>query len=490
MSLPEPYAFLLEEAYSLELFSRHAKMATEKVAAYLHQNLHESSSEPVFPPGLTPEKASAALQDWLQRSGALDATGKLESFLDLIIQNSMHLHHPHFVGHQVSAPLPVTAVVEMVSAILNNSSAAFEMGPMEAVLEKHLVEWLAERMGWSAAQAGGFFTSGGSLGNLSALLAARNKLREEFPDKSNPAGLGVLVSEEAHYSIARSLRILGIPEANIFKVRVESGVSDALPRALNTALGVAREAGVQVFAVVVNAASTSTGTFDDIAGAARFCRQEKLWLHVDAAHGGPVLLSPRLKHRLEGIALADSVVIDGHKMMLMPALITAVLFRENRDSYRTGFPQDVHYLYNTFRDEWYSLTRRTLECTKKLMVLKLFIALQMYGEAFFASYVERCYDLSLYFYRQVLKSQVLEMLKEPEFNIVCFRVKSSPDSVQHAIRDALLNKGEFYIVSTQVDGKTYLRCTIINPYTSESVIDNLLLRIEQLSRVASAGKGE
>jgi L-2,4-diaminobutyrate decarboxylase len=397
----------------------------------------------------------------------------------------MHLHHPHFVGHQVSAPLPITAVVEMVSAMLNNSSAAFEMGPMEAVLEKALVAWFAERVGWSAGQAGGFFTSGGSLGNLSALLAARNKAQEDFSGKSQPGDLGVLVSEEAHYSIARALHILDIPEANVFKVQAEPGTPDALPRVLDVALSAARAASVRVFAVVVNAGSTSTGTFDDIAGAARFCEREKLWLHVDAAHGGPVLLSPRLRHRLEGIARADSVVIDGHKMMLMPALITAVLFRDNRDSYRTGFPQDVHYLHNTFQDEWYSLTKRTLECTKKLMVLKLFIALQMYGEAFFASYVERCYDLSQYFYQHVQKSPMLEMLKAPEFNIVCFRVKNKPDGVQYAIRDALLSKGEFYIVSTRVNGEVYLRCTLINPYTSEATIDDLLGRIERLSEIVT-----
>jgi L-2,4-diaminobutyrate decarboxylase len=468
----------VEEAYAPENFELFAEICTRKITDYLKSNIYEPENTPVFSLGLTPQKAEKLFEEWLTSSHSLPAGEQFSSFLDLILDNSMHLHHPHYVGHQVAPVLPLAAVVDMLAALLNNSSVVFEMGPMEAVLEKYMINFFATRLGWSGADApnyGGFFTSGGSLGNLSALLAARNKAIQE--NGALPGILGVIVSEESHYSIVRSLRIMGISDAHIFKVSSKEMSQSALKESLIAA----GKSGIHIFAVVVNACSTATGSFDNIWEVVKFCEQEKIWLHVDAAHGGAAVLSDRLRPILKGIEKADSIIIDAHKMMLMPALLTAVIFRDCQDPARSC-PDNAAFLFDDAQEnDWYTLGRQTLECTKKMMVLKLFISVHLYGEKFFADYVEHCYDLAQCFYELINTHDQLEALKRPEFNIVCFRVKHGNTALQLKIKDALLSQGEFYIVSAQIAGETYLRCTIINPRTTKAVLKTLVKRVEELA---------
>jgi L-2,4-diaminobutyrate decarboxylase len=476
----EAYSFLLQEAYAPENFELYVDICAKKIAQYLTQNIQHASTTPVFATGLTPQKADSVFKDWLVQANSLNDTEQFASFIDLILQHSMHLHHPHYLGHQVAPPLPIAAVIDMLAALLNNSSVVFEMGPMEAVLEKYMIERFSAHIGWDSSsgnQPGGFFTSGGSLGNLSALLAARNKLMHETNAQSMEK-MGVIVSEESHYSIIRSLRILGVSDAYIFKVPSAELSMDSLQESLY----MARKKGIHIFATVISACSTATGTFDDIEEVAKFCQRENIWLHIDAAHGGAALLSKRLRPLLKGIEAADSIIIDAHKMMLMPALLTAVIFRDCKDPQR-NCPENAHFLFDNdaMENDWYTLGRQTLECTKKMMVLKLFIAVRLYGEVFFAEYVERCCDLTQYFYELLQRSEHLMPLKRPGFNIICFKVKHANTSFQLRVRDALLQEGEFYIVSAKVAGETYLRCTIINPHTTEAVLDTLVQRIEQLA---------
>lgn len=476
----EAYSLLLQEAYAPENFELYVDICAKKIADYLTQNIEHASTTPVFATGLTPQKADNLFKDWLVQSNSLSDTEQFASFIDLVLQHSMHLHHPHYLGHQVAPTLPIAAVIDMLAALLNNSSVVFEMGPMEAVLEKHMIERFAAHIGWNDVkgdqQPGGFFTSGGSLGNLSSLLAARNKLMQETNAQSMEK-MGVIVSEESHYSIIRSLRILGVSDAYIFKVPSAELSMDSL----QDSLYMARKKGIHIFATVISACSTATGTFDDIEEVAKFCQRENIWLHVDAAHGGAALLSKRLRPLLKGIEHADSIIVDAHKMMLMPALLTAVIFRNCKDPQRSC-PENAHFLFDdAMENDWYTLGRQTLECTKKMMVLKLFIAMRLYGESFFADYVERCYDLTQYFYELLQRSEHLTPLKRPDFNIICFKVKHANTAFQLKVRDALLQQGEFYIVSAQVAGETYLRCTIINPHTTEDVLHTLIRRIEHLA---------
>lgn len=198
---------------------------------------------------------------------------------------------PRYVGHQVSAPLPQAALASLASALLNNGMAVYEMGPVATGMERAVLGWLASRLGLPAS-ADGVLTSGGSVGNLTGLLAARNA-RAGFGiwKAGAQAGppLAVLVSEEAHYSVRRAAQLMGLGEAGA--VRVETDARYRLrPEALDAALAAATREGRRVFAVVASACSTATGAFDPLDQVADFCEPQGLWLHVDAAHGGSAAL--------------------------------------------------------------------------------------------------------------------------------------------------------------------------------------------------------
>ena len=147
------------------------------------------------------------------------------------------------------------------------------------------------------------------------------------------------------------------------------------PEGLDAAFDEAVRRGRRPVAVVANACSTATGSYDDLESVAAFAGRRGLWFHVDAAHGAAALLSPKYRHLLRGLDQADSFIWDAHKNMLMPALITAVVFREGGRSYE-AFSAKASYLFErSAREEWYNFAHRTLECTKTMMGMRLFVSL-------------------------------------------------------------------------------------------------------------------
>ncbi len=406
----------------------------------------------------------------------------LSELFDRVIAASIHLHHPHYVGHQVTAPLPAAALADLVSSLLNNSMAVYEMGPASTAMEQTLLRFLAATLQMPPG-ADGVFTSGGSAGNLTALLAARQAKAPVDVWTGGLAGgalLAFLVSEQAHYSVDRAMQIMGLGRAAAFPIPVDGNFrlrADALP----VALGRARDAGRTVIGVVASAGSTATGAFDPLDAVADFCADHDLWLHVDAAHGGPAAFSPQHRALVHGIGRADSVVFDAHKLMLMPALITAVIFRDGARSY-DAFKQEASYLFvgRQGEDEWWNAAQRTLECTKFMMCLKLFTALTIHGPGFFADYIDDMFALSARFADRIESAQDFELAIRPACNIVCFRytrpgVSGLPlDDLQARLRRTIVESGAFHLVQTRLPTGLYLRVTLLNPFTRDADLDALL----------------
>jgi L-2,4-diaminobutyrate decarboxylase len=354
-------------------------------------------------------------------------------------------------------------------------------------MERSVSAWFTRRLGFGAG-ADGIFTSGGSLGNLTALLAARaSRAGYDVWRDGHHAGppLAVLVSSQAHYSIDRAVRILGWGEGGAAIVPVDARFR-MRPDALEPALARARLAGRRVIAVVATAGSTPTGAFDPLPEIAEFCARNELWLHVDAAHGGSAAVSKRHRHLVAGIERADSVVWDAHKMLLMPSLVTAVLFRDGSTSYGS-FAQDASYLFNG-PTPWADTCTRTFECTKHMMVLKLYVALAHFGPDLLSEYVDRMYSLAERFAELIEQSADFELAVPPSCNIVMFRFLAGGatdlDAVQARIRDRLRGDGTFYLVRASVGSRLYLRTSLMNPLSTE---DDLVALMAAVRRAAVAG---
>ena len=412
--------------------------------------------------------------------------GASKDFFQEIFKRTTHTHHPKYVGHQVGVTAPITILTGMLSNLLNNGMAVYEMGMSPNAIERIVIEKLGAKFGYGT-DAGGFITSGGTLANLTALLSARKaKVAHDVWNEGHTKPLGIMVCEEAHYCVDRAAKIMGLGEQGIIKIPAKANFTMDTTKLEQYYQGTIAK-GIQVFAIVGSAPSTATGAYDSLAAIATFARQYNLWFHVDGAHGGAAIFSSTYKNLLNGAQHADSIVIDGHKMMLMPTITTALLFRNNTHATHT-FSQKADYLLDdTTEDEWYNSGRRTFECTKTMMCLHWFVLLKFYGEKLFDQYVTRQYDLAKSFAQMIEDHPDFELATSPMANILCFRwmdpskTLETLNALNASIRQQLLEDGEYYLVQTKLRGTHYLRTTLMNPFTTEEHLSTLLKKIVQLA---------
>ncbi|MCU0450422.1 MAG: aminotransferase class V-fold PLP-dependent enzyme [Bernardetiaceae bacterium] len=472
---------LLQQAFSAHHFRQQGHALIDQLADYLQAA--QDQALPTLPWCPPPQM----LAHW-QADAAQGPGGDPEHFFAEVLAQSIHIHHPQYMGHQVSGPAPLAALAELLAAVLNNGMAVYEMGQVSTALEKIVVRQLADALGYPP-EADGILTSGGTLANLTAMLSAR---QVQAGPQANVWELGtaepyaIMVSEEAHYCVERTARIMGWGAAGIVKVPVDARYR-LRTDLLETYYQQARQQGRKVLAVVGSASSTSTGAYDDLEATAAFCRRHGLWFHVDGAHGGAAAYSPKYRHLVNGIAQADSVVVDFHKMLLTPGLVTALVFRNGTHSYQT-FAQQAQYLWAQGNEEWFNLAKRTFECTKRMMSVKVYALMRTYGPALFADYVTQQYDLAQTLAQQIAQRPFLELTTPPMANIVCFRWVppglSGPvlSELNALIRQRMVEQGDFYLVQTQLKGETYLRVTLMNPATTPAHLTALLDQVETVGQ--------
>ncbi len=470
--------------FNTQVFKKEGYAVIDMLADYLEAAMERSEDMAVLP-----DHDPNALAEEYYISLKRGAAEPFTDFLHKAVKESNHLHHPSYIGHQVTSPLPQLAITHLATSLLNNGAAIFEMGPVAMAMERNVIQYFSALAGFGD-DADGIFTHGGSAGNLTAMLAARQigsdyNIWEEGVRSDRK--IGFIVTGESHYCIARNVKIMGLGSGSLITVpqdnryRMDTGK-------LAGALQKAESQGVRVVAVIANSCSTATGSYDDLETIGSFCRDNNLWLHVDGAHGMAALLSDRYRHLLKGIEYADSLVIDFHKMLLVPALNTMVLFRNGNHSYET-FAQKARYLFDRRKEndnEWYNGAKRTLECTKSSLGLIAFTALKYYGKEYYGEYIESRYDLAKEFAAMVNQSDNFELATEPQANIVCFRYHDQSDdnylnSLNSKIRERVVKSGRFYIVEAELADKIWLRVTIINPLTSAEVLCSLLMYISDVA---------
>ena len=374
---------------------------------------------------------------------------------ELVTRYSIQLHHPSYMGHQVCPPFLEAATADLLISVLNQSTAVWEMSPIGTVIEKEIVRWLADRVGYPDT-AEGTAVSGGSAANLTGLLAARARFG---PGK-------VITSADAHYSIARAAAIMGIHD--VVKIpmdgqhRMDVGALERVLASLDA----------PPLAIVATAGSTATGAFDDLDAIASLRDRYRTWLHVDAAHGASVVLSESLAPLARGLDRADSFSWDPHKMLFMPLSLGSILVRDGI-WLRRAFEADAPYLFNAAGPSQ-NLGEMTIQCSKRADAIKLWLMLKSRGLAPFVEVMERVTKLTRYLYDCIRDSDDFEALHEPQLNILCFRPRGLSDAQIGELRERLVRSGRAWITTTILRGERVLRVTMMNPRTTERGIDAML----------------
>ncbi len=442
--------------------------------------------------------------NWRDPRSNIDAAAKqletpdasLAKFVELakqILSSGQNLHHPRYIGHQVPASVPLAGLFDAIGSVTNQVMAIYEMGPWATAVERSLVETVGKQIGFADGTFDGLVTHGGSLANLTGLLTARNvSLGDAWDDGlTNVSGkVPVLVCHQhAHYSVARSAGVLGLGTDNIVRVNVDDR-GRMCPESLRTTLAKLRDDERPVVAVCACACATPIGAFDPLNDIADVCEQFGVWLHVDAAHGGAAVFSDRQRHLVAGLERADSVVVDAHKMMFMPALCAFVFYR-NRDHRYEAFQQEAPYLFDPTAPGMaeFDSGMKTLECTKRAATFGLWGIWSMFGPELFADLVDLTFSLGQSFHQMLNDAEDFEPLHTPQCNIVVFRYLPSflRDKSAEAIGDFqlklrrdVIESGKFYIVPIKPDGVGALRVTVINPLTTRDDLAQLMDTLREL----------
>ncbi|MBC7817597.1 MAG: aminotransferase class V-fold PLP-dependent enzyme, partial [Planctomycetaceae bacterium] len=453
----------LHAIYDPQRFRAAAQEWTDLLSAHMAKVMDR---EPRVLNWAEPEANIAEAECWLDRSDP-----RFGEIVQQMLDRGHNLHHPRYIGHQVPAPVPIAGLFDAVGAVTNQVMAIYEMGPWATAVERALVNRLGEQVGWQRDSFAGLVTHGGSLGNLTGLLTARNVTLGGAWEEglaNTAARAVVVVQSDAHYSVARAAGIIGLGTQNVRRAALD--VRRKLdPQKLDEQLAELISQGHRVVAVSACACATPIGAFDPLRDIATVCRKHGVWMHVDAAHGGAALFSRRYRHLLDGVDQADSVVWDAHKMMFMPALCAFVLYRDKRHRFET-FRQEAPYLFDPSAPGMaeYDSGMLTLECTKRAAAFGLWGTWSLFGPTLFEDLVDVTFELGRVFYDKLAAAEDFVPLHEPECNIVAFRhtpaaLQSAPPEIlgafQRELRRRLIESGRFYIVQTNHGGVGALRVT-------------------------------
>ena len=455
---------ILQEAYDLNTFKKRGKLLIDQIG-----KTHELREKRHIIPNCQPEEQ---YEYW--KNSFSQQSDPLELF-ENVINRSILYQHPNYMGHQTAIPAMSGVLASLVVDYLNNAMGVYEMGMVGNAMERVVSEHLCEKFALGD-NAGGFFTSGGTLGTLTAIMTAKTHFLNNNQDNKN---LCILTSEQAHYCVERAALTMGLGRDGVIKIAVDDEYKMDIEQLKEQYDRVTGE-GRKVFCVVGSAPSTSTGAYDDLQSIGNFCEQNNIWFHVDGAHGAGVIFSSKYNYLVKEIEKADSIVMDFHKMMLTPSLCTAVLLKDKQYSYDT-FRQKADYLWQIEDNDWSQGGKRTFETTKSMYILKVFTLFKEFGDTIFEAYINNQYDLARDFAASILRKDKFELACIPHSNIVCFRYIDCENANQFnsLLRQQTIEDGSFYLVQTTLDDKVYLRTTFMNSETTVSHTDKLIRFLEK-----------
>jgi glutamate/tyrosine decarboxylase-like PLP-dependent enzyme len=353
---------------------------------------------------------------------------------------------------------------DMLVPVVNNSMYTYKVAGPHVLIERVLVEKMGALMGFK--EPGGIFSPGGSLSNLTAIVLARNEAEKHVRENGLSAKKHrIYTSSVSHYSIRKGANMAGVGRDNVVKIPVDEHAR-MRPDALDAAIEKDREDGCIPTLVNATLGTTVEGAFDPIPAIAQVCQKHGVWLHLDGAWGGSMVLSPEKKHLFEGAHLADSISWDAHKMMGVP-LTSSVLLTKEQDVLTRHLSENADYLFQQDTD-WLNPGTRSIQCGRRNDFLKVWTGWQVHGDAGYAERIRRCLELVQYAVGVIRDDPRLELALEPESLNVCFTVKGA---CSKEICASLYDQARVMVGFGEVADKTVVRVIFLNPALTTSDLD-------------------
>lgn len=437
--------------------------------------------------------ASREQMDWLlQEPMPEDGTpvmDVLDHVEENIFANSAHLDHPRFYSFVPSPNNIVSTLADSLATGFNIFSGAWVSSPGAAELEMVTTNWLLQLFGFPVVEGGGLFVSGGSMANLTAMVAARhNLLGDDFSE-------GVVYwSDQTHSSVERAARVIGLRKDQIRVIESDDKFCLRIDQ-LKEAVESDKAEGKKPFLVVANAGTTNTAAVDPLYNISTLCRHHGIWMHIDAAYGGAAILCPQGKAVLSGIELADSATIDPHKWFHQPYEIGCLLVRDNKRLSGTFRTQPAYLRDLAGAAEEVNFYDLGIQLTRRFRAFKFYMSLKTFGINAFRKSVEDSIVLAEEFAQHLHSLPNWEVVTEPSLAVLTFRFNPSGeasssqkldeqklDSINQELSDRIIADGKAMLATTIVNDRVVLRMCLINPRTTR---EDLLSTIAWLEEYAN-----
>jgi aromatic-L-amino-acid decarboxylase len=403
------------------------------------------------------EAADAVPRDF-DEAGA-PAEGLLDELFQRWIPKSLNTAGPGYLAYIPGGGILSAAVADLVACATNRYVGAAFAAPALARLEAVVVRWCARLVGLPEG-AGGVLSSGGSLANFSAVVAARHHLLGEETRRGV-----VYVSDQAHHSLAKAAFLAGGPRANL-RVLPSDGRFRMRAEAVAPAIAQDRARGLVPFLLCANAGTTNCGAIDPLEALAEIARAEGLWLHVDAAYGGTFALTERGRLALRGMGAADSVTLDPHKGLFLPYGTGCLLVR-HPERLRAAHAQGADYL-PVLGAEDESPCELSPELSRDFRGLRVWLPLRLHGVAAFRAALDEKLDLARLAAERLAESDHLEVLAPPELSLFAFRLRApglAPEEIDRgtqAVLERVNARRRVHITGTRLGGRYAGRICVLS----------------------------
>ncbi|MBV9183367.1 MAG: aminotransferase class I/II-fold pyridoxal phosphate-dependent enzyme, partial [Acidobacteria bacterium] len=396
-----------------------------------------------------------------------------------------HVGHPGYMGLITPSPNPIGIIGDFICSALNQNVGAYSIGPSAVAMERQVVRWLTDLCGYKK-NAGGNLTSGGMMANFIGLKVGRDAVTGQ---RAQHDGIherwAVYASEERHVSIDKAVDCIGLgrkalramPTDERFRVRLD---------ALEQAIAEDKKNGIRPMCIVGIFGTTNTGAVDDIPALRRLADREGMWLHVDAAYGGGMLLSKEWQMRNCGLELADSITIDPHKWFYAPLDAGAVLVKD-QGRLTASFGIKPPYLTDELdpSNERYQYYVHGFEQSRRFRSLKVWMSFKRYGTHQIGEWIDNNIRQAQHLYAIVQNHPEFEAASQPPMSAICIRFKHSAlDDGQakalHAeVAQHVERSGRFWISTTELKGKSWFRINPVNFRTRQEHMEKLFVLLEQ-----------
>ena len=448
-------------------------------------------------PGYTPEEVEGWFNEPIPREG-MDNAALLKLVKAKILDTATMNFGPNMFAYVMAGGTQVSVLAEMLGSSINQNVAKWHSAPIMSELEKRVIQWGAEFIGYDL-QAGGVLCSGGSAANLTGLTVARNLYFEK--EKIKEKGLFgmkpfiVYGSDQVHNSVDKSVEVLGIGTSNYRKIKSSADYTMDIP-ALEAQIKEDLQNGFTPFCIVGNAGTVNTGAIDDLEKIAEIAARYKMWFHVDGAYGGLAASSGLVKGLYKGLDKADSVTIDFHKWLYQP-LEAGCLLVKNTDYLKRTFYKTAAYLSTDSHDDGrFDFNEHHFQLSRNAKALKIWMSFKAYGAERLVRMIEKDILLTKYLKEELLKTGEFEILNEPQLSALCFRylgpdasLRNDPQKLEQLNRDiipALEQDGRVFITGTTLQDQQVIRACLINHRIQKENVDRLISVIQEVGSTMEA----